>query len=140
TTGGDVTATGFVPNTTYLLVGRIQGNGGGANTISVSLLPTGANIGNFAADSFQWNLTTTSSVGFTPLITDVRLQSLYEGNFTASNLWMGTAAAFFALPSAAAGDFNGDGLVNLADYSVWRDALGTNGKLLPADANGNGVI
>jgi hypothetical protein len=139
-TGGDVTATGFAPNTTYLLVGRIGGNGAGANTISVSLLPAGSNIGNFAADNFQWNLTTTSSAGFNPMITDVRLQSLYEGNFTVSNLWLGTAVDFFASPSAAAGDFNGDGLVNLSDYSVWRDSLGTSGDFLPADATGNGVV
>lgn len=139
-TGGDVTATGFAPNTTYLLVGRIQGNGAGANTLSVSLLPAGANIGNFAADSFDWNLTTTSSVGFNPVITDVRLQSLYEGNFTVSNLWLGTAADFFSSPAAAAGDFNGDGLVSLADYSVWRDSLGTTGHMLAADANGNGAV
>jgi endoglucanase len=32
------------------------------------------------------------------------------------------------------GDFNGDGLVNLADYTVWRDALGSN-----SDLAGNGV-
>ncbi|WP_442484252.1 glycosyl hydrolase family 18 protein [Aeoliella sp. SH292] len=140
TTGGDVTAAGFAPNTTYLLIGRIQGNGAGANTLSVSLLPAGASIGNFAAEDFQWNLTTTSSNGFNPLIADVRLQSLYEGSFTVSNLWLGTAADFFASPSAAAGDFNGDGLVNLSDYSVWRDALGTSGDFPPADANGNGVV
>ena len=28
------------------------------------------------------------------------------------------------VPSPVAGDFNGDGLVNLADYTVWRDNLG----------------
>jgi hypothetical protein len=139
-TGGDVTATGFAPNTTYLLVGRIQGNGNGANTLSVSLLPAGASIGNFAADSFDWNLTNTSSASFNPVITDVRLQSLYEGNFTVSNLWLGTAADFFSSPAAAAGDFNGDGLVSLADYSVWRDSLGTTGQMLAADANGNGAV
>ena len=27
--------------------------------------------------------------------------------------------------TAVAGDFNGDGVVNLADYTVWRDNLGT---------------
>lgn len=37
------------------------------------------------------------------------------------------------------GDFNGDGLVNLGDYSMWRDSLGST-TLLAADANGNGRV
>jgi hypothetical protein len=37
------------------------------------------------------------------------------------------------------GDFNSDGFVNLADYSLWRDSLGST-TLLAADANGNGRI
>lgn len=34
------------------------------------------------------------------------------------------------------GDFNGDGLVNLADYTLWRNTLGST-SLLAADGNGN---
>ncbi|QDU56480.1 autotransporter-associated beta strand repeat-containing protein [Aeoliella mucimassa] len=33
------------------------------------------------------------------------------------------------------GDFNSDGIVNLADYTVWRDTLGSVGGGLAADAN-----
>lgn len=33
------------------------------------------------------------------------------------------------------GDFNFDGSVDVGDYSVWRDALGSEGSGLPADAN-----
>ena len=36
------------------------------------------------------------------------------------------------------GDFNHDGRVDSADYSVWRDKLGTN--TLAADASGNGSV
>jgi hypothetical protein len=36
------------------------------------------------------------------------------------------------------GDFNGDGLVDTADYIVWRKTLGTNNVW--ADANGNGTV
>ncbi len=40
-----------------------------------------------------------------------------------------------------AGDYNDDGVVNLADYSVWRDALGqTVSQRTRADGNGDGVI
>lgn len=38
------------------------------------------------------------------------------------------------------GDYNGDGVVNLADYTVWRDSLGEMGADLPADGNGDQTI
>ncbi|WP_442485157.1 PEP-CTERM sorting domain-containing protein [Aeoliella sp. SH292] len=34
-------------------------------------------------------------------------------------------------PTGLAGDFNGDGTVNLADYTVWRDNLGAHESILP---------
>lgn len=37
------------------------------------------------------------------------------------------------------GDFNDDGVVNLADYSVWRDALGAGAESLPNDMDGGTV-
>ena len=39
-----------------------------------------------------------------------------------------------------AGDFNGDHVVNAADYTVWRDSLGESGAGLAADADHNGMI
>lgn len=41
--------------------------------------------------------------------------------------------------SVSPGDFNGDGLVDAADYTIWRDTLGSTTDLR-ADANGNGAI
>jgi hypothetical protein len=38
------------------------------------------------------------------------------------------------------GDFNGDGVVDAADYVVWRDTLGETGTGLAADGNGNNQI
>lgn len=38
------------------------------------------------------------------------------------------------------GDFNSDGQVDSADYTVWRDSLGQSGDSLPADANGSGSV
>lgn len=38
------------------------------------------------------------------------------------------------------GDFNLDGVVNAADYALWRDALGTEGAGLAADGNLDGII
>ena len=39
-----------------------------------------------------------------------------------------------------AGDYNGDGLVDARDYTIWRDSLGAIGSNLPADGNNNGAI
>ncbi len=37
------------------------------------------------------------------------------------------------------GDFNFDGAIDAADYTVWRDTLGST-SILSADANQNGVV
>jgi serralysin len=38
------------------------------------------------------------------------------------------------------GDFNGDGIVDAADYSVWRNSLGQTGAGLAADADANNRV
>jgi hypothetical protein len=38
------------------------------------------------------------------------------------------------------GDYNGDGVVDAADYTVWRDTMGSSGSTLAADGNHNGTI
>lgn len=38
------------------------------------------------------------------------------------------------------GDFNDDGVVDAADYTIWRDNLGASEALLAAGGNGDGVI
>jgi Aspartyl protease len=38
------------------------------------------------------------------------------------------------------GDYNDDGIVNAADYTVWRNSFGTVGSNLPADGNGSGLV
>jgi hypothetical protein len=38
------------------------------------------------------------------------------------------------------GDYNGNGVVDAADYTVWRDTLGQTGTGLAADGNGNNQI
>ena len=42
-------------------------------------------------------------------------------------------------PARPPGDYNGDGTVNAADYTVWRDNLGSTTKLA-ADGDFNGVV
>lgn len=41
---------------------------------------------------------------------------------------------------AVVGDFNDDGSVDAADYTIWRDQLGQTGITLAADANLDGVV
>ena len=43
------------------------------------------------------------------------------------------------IPDYPVGDFNHDGIANLADYTVWRDTLGDTTDLV-ADASGNNVV
>jgi hypothetical protein len=38
------------------------------------------------------------------------------------------------------GDYNGNGIVDAADYTVWRDSLGQTGAGMPADGSGNNVV
>lgn len=44
------------------------------------------------------------------------------------------------LSIALAGDYNGNGVVDAADYVLWRDTLGLIGTALAADGNSNGMI
>jgi len=43
-------------------------------------------------------------------------------------------------PVTLAGDFNGDGAVNAADYTVWRDGEGSTGVDLAADGDNDGDV
>jgi hypothetical protein len=38
------------------------------------------------------------------------------------------------------GDYNGNGVVDAADFSVWRSCEGETGTNLQADGNGDGVV
>ncbi|QDU56864.1 PEP-CTERM sorting domain-containing protein [Aeoliella mucimassa] len=47
---------------------------------------------------------------------------------------------FVAAPTDLIGDYNGDGTVNLADYTVWRDNLGASESVLANPGNDNGIV
>jgi hypothetical protein len=49
-------------------------------------------------------------------------------------------SAALVQPTALLGDYNHDGIVDAADYTVWRDSLGQSGSNLAADGNHNGVV
>jgi hypothetical protein len=122
-TGEDATGGGFADDTTHLLIGKITANGPGQNILQASLLPSGSEITDFTNPAFPWMLTAESSADFSPTITQLAWRSPYTANFTVGNVWLGNAGDFFDMP-AAWGDFNEDGVVDAADYTVWRDGLG----------------
>ncbi|QDU87542.1 hypothetical protein Pla175_09040 [Pirellulimonas nuda] len=49
-------------------------------------------------------------------------------------------AVFLRIISTLPGDYNGDGAVDAADYTVWRDSLDQTGAGLAADGTGDGVV
>jgi hypothetical protein len=53
--------------------------------------------------------------------------------FGGSNTDSGQKVVAFSLATGVAGDYNGDGIVNAADYTVWRDHLGQS-TTLPNDS------
>jgi hypothetical protein len=50
------------------------------------------------------------------------------------------AAYLFNVPANIPGDYNQNGTVDAADYSLWRNMLGQMGLGLPADGNGDGTV
>jgi dockerin type I repeat protein len=65
-----------------------------------------------------------------------------SANFVISYTTTGTAdpGRFVSLIPDVLGDYNEDGVVNIADYTVWRDSLGQTGTGLAADGNRNGIV
>jgi hypothetical protein len=135
--GQDAITGGFNSDATYLVIGKISGNGAAANLLQASIFASGSIVANFTDPGFQWMLSAESSPGFSSVITDVQFRSLAEANYTVSNLWVGSGASLIAPTLTSQGDFNHDGAVNSADYVIWRDSMGQTGANLAADGNGN---
>lgn len=89
--GQDVTLGGVATNTTYLVVGKVAGNGADANTMQASFFASGATVGDFTDPNFAWMLTAQGTSAYNPLITGIQFTSFADSNFTVSNLWLSTA-------------------------------------------------
>ena len=83
---------------------------------------------------------------------DIRLAAGPDGEFYVLNKRDGVIRRFAAVDGLLAGDFNEDGVVDAADYTVWRDGLGNRyspsdydvwagnfGATLPASSESNSV-
>jgi hypothetical protein len=56
----------------------------------------------------------------------------------ANTLWANSGLCFRR--AVFPGDYNNNGIVDPADYTVWRDTLGQSGVGLAAGGNGNGTV
>ncbi|QDU55080.1 LamG-like jellyroll fold domain-containing protein [Aeoliella mucimassa] len=83
---------------------------------------------------------------FTSSTTPISLGSIFRTDMPqdlsfiyrdASGVYVEGDVTYVSTP-AMAGDFNGDGMVNLADYTVWRDNLGSSDESAFAPGTGNG--
>lgn len=75
--------------------------------------------------------------GFTtsdPFFLALRTSTMPTASLVAARDWIDANIDMLTSPPLLAGDYNGDGLVNLADYTVWRDTLGSTANLA---ANGD---
>ncbi len=89
-----------------------------------------------------------TTAGFARRLLDAEVEITFETQFTwerntdhYNDLGASFAIALYdAWASHVTGDFNHDGVVNLADYAVWRDSLGTTGTGLAADATGDQLV
>jgi hypothetical protein len=52
----------------------------------------------------------------------------------------GNVATFLTVVSGLTGDYNGDGIVDASDYTVWRDSFGQTGSGLAADGDNSGTV
>jgi hypothetical protein len=100
---------------------------------------TGTNPGNFH------NLTYDFALNFSPALSGPTSTANVTGNvdFTGTYLyfggeWVGTVTSGTVHP-VPTGDYNHNAVVDAADYTVWRESLGSTTNLA-ADGNGNGTI
>lgn len=135
--GDDVSATEFASDETFLLIGKLSGNSGGAYTLEASLMSSSDHVADFTQASFPWSLTAQGSSGFHPTISDLRIESLFQTNFTVSNLQIGSAGDFFPL----FGDFDDNGIVDGLDFLMWQMEDGSTSGLSDWELNyGEGAL
>ena len=158
----DVFARNLTTGTTYLVsvnyVGTASSNNGASNAVisadgkvvgftsySTNLVPPGISYAFFKTNAYVRNLTT----GTTKLVS-VNEAGTAAGNNDSSNLVIssdGKVAAFHSYASnltssgALSGDYTRNGVVDAADYVIWRKTLGTTVNANSgADGSGNGNV
>jgi hypothetical protein len=84
-------------------------------------------------------------------LTDIQWPGAVAGNFSpllpynatgevVFEAWFGAYSAILRYTPALSGDYNGNGVVDAADFVVWRNTLNAAGTGLAADGNGDGHV
>ncbi|QDU57207.1 beta strand repeat-containing protein [Aeoliella mucimassa] len=103
--------------------------------LSGGVLPTSLEAGD------SWDLFDFASASGTFDIADFILPTGLDSNLTwdTSNLLIDGSLS--VISAALSGDFNNDGIVNLADYTIWRDNLGADESVLPpGTGDGSSIV
>lgn len=113
--------------------------------LAISLIDSGGDLfAPYASDTFTVVGADSLSGAFTNVINGERIDTVGgEGSFRVSYSGLLDSVILTDFIAAGlAGDFNADGMTDAADYTLWRDTVGSNG-LTPysgADANGDGQV
>ena len=100
-------------------------------TLDVSLLPGFDPVAGHAFDILNWgSLNGTFASIHLPILTGLQWDTSLL--YTTGELSLAAAAL--------TGDYNGNGIVDAADYTVWRDSLGATGAGLVADGDGSELV
>jgi len=75
-----------------------------------------------------------------PNRTDIRFGVGPDGEVYLTNKQDGVVRRLSAVSGLLAGDYNGDGAVDAADFTVWRDSRGQSGAGLAADGDRSGEV
>jgi T5SS/PEP-CTERM-associated repeat protein len=143
------------PGSTIVYLQGLTATGSGS-TLAVALSASGAGTGAIEVSevaSLAGDLRITLASGFTPGAGDVFSIVTAAGGITGSlNLasapvlpggmqWdLDVNATNVLLSVVATGDYNGNGVVDGADYVVWRNSQNQEGPGLAADANGDRIV
>jgi hypothetical protein len=109
---------------------------GGAATIAGNLDLTFADLGNgvFVPSIGNLIVAVYSAGGITGTFDSVDLPDLPSAFIWGTHYTPN--AIHFSIDARLPRDYNGDGVVDAADYTVWRDSRGQKGDTLVADSNG----
>jgi hypothetical protein len=62
------------------------------------------------------------------------------GTFSVNDFQFGGSLVLVDITPVESGDFNGDGFIDAADYTIWRDAEGQTGVDIAGDGNNDGTV